>query len=86
MNLSRTTSRRTRIRARQLVPRALPQEPVAEVAAGAMLKRSRFADLYGQPDEDFWQNPAAPQQATLWQKLPLGDVQFDVLLGSSRQR
>lgn len=27
--------------------------------------------LAGQPDEDFWQNPAAPVPATLYQRLPL---------------
>jgi hypothetical protein len=29
--------------------------------------------LFGQPDEDFWQNPVAPVPATLFQRLPLGD-------------
>jgi hypothetical protein len=29
--------------------------------------------LFGQPDEDFWQNPVKPVPATLYQRLPLGD-------------
>ncbi len=29
--------------------------------------------LYGQPDEDFWQNPVAPTPVTIYQPLPLGD-------------
>jgi hypothetical protein len=48
----------------QRLPYAVSLRDVEEIPAGR---------LFGQDDEDFWQNPVAPVAASLYQRLPLGD-------------